>query len=404
MRKFVVVSLFCALLILTACDTQTSEDNLQKLKASDKRIESKILFSFINTDNGRYVDGEVLLGNVSMGFTTMGNISVSLSKCKSLDVLFIGMGDAKKFEIEYVLPEDYCSYDIMPFELTDEEIEYYQEYYLRHKEDDFSDVPYMHFKKMPITWRIENYDECWKTEVDKIRNAFEVIENSTEKIVRFEEVFDSPDINVLCYTNMTWKLKPYMDELDTKKSCENITFNEKKEHIININEINIGQDEFIVSSDIILLSNSKTIWEICKVNKEDVSFDISIIYEDYLDILGEGGPKEVAGYIILKGEAKFIGDKDVITTCSSGFPLVEVHELLHVFGFDHIIDEKELNDKYYDSWYGYNIPENYLKDVLLPYKKCSTQVEINDYYVSCLKYIYSNGKTGKCSGVRFMYE
>lgn len=71
--------------------------------------------------------------------------------------------------------------------------------------------------------------------------------------------------------------------------------------------------------------------------------------------------------------------------CLTGYPALEVHEILHTFGFEH-------------SPFNQNIMAPYSADYS---RKCET-TKIDDEYVSCLRYIYSNGEIGECSIKNYM--
>jgi len=366
--------------------------------------EKPTIFTFTNSDTGESLNGEVFLDNYYLGYLEQGNISVPSLENVPLNLKFIGEQAGEKFEVKYSFPKDYNSYKIVPFSLTQEEIDFYKEYYNHKQEDAFLNVLEPHFKKTPITWKIEDSTQCWKTEENKIRLAFSEIEESSEGYIKFQEVYSNPDILIMCYTNFTEKYNEYKEELEDKKTCKNITFDTNKIAATNI-ELEISEIEYKVSAKIILQESNKTIWEVCKINKEEIGFNPEIIFNpnlklsDYL--IGEGGPTESFGNLILQGEARFFGDKDVIVSCTSGFPLPEIHEFLHVLGFDHIIEINELPTDFFGDKY---VPKEYVGDVLSPYQNCINQTKINQHYSSCLKYIYSNGEIGDCSGVKFMFE
>lgn len=81
--------------------------------------------------------------------------------------------------------------------------------------------------------------------------------------------------------------------------------------------------------------------------------------------------------LIVKGEINFYGQGFV---CNTGYPALEVHEILHLF----------------------DIPHNPLVDsIMSPYTSESSSTceitEIDDEYISCLRWIYSNGEIeGSC--------
>ena len=82
--------------------------------------------------------------------------------------------------------------------------------------------------------------------------------------------------------------------------------------------------------------------------------------------------------LITHADINFYGQGAI---CLTGYPALEVHEILHAFGFEH---------------------NSLTESIMFPYsaetsRKCKT-TKIDDEYVSCLNYIYSNGKyEGNCS-------
>ena len=381
--------------------------------------ERKTTFSFYNSDTGESLNGEIFFDNYSFGYLEDGNISVSKLEIIPSSLIFLGEDNGENFKVEYFFPEDYYDYSVVPFSLSQEEIDFYKEYYPHSKEDSFSKVLEPHFKKVPITWKLADSSQCWKTEEEKIRKAFVELEQSSEGYLKFQEVYSNPDILVNCYQNFTKKFEELKEEIEFFKTCENITFEGRKTSATNSE---LGLDDYTifhsggftyrvderknykVSADIISINDESTIWEVCKVNISDLSLNPYVVFnpnsklDDYL--IGEGGPSQSIGNIILKSEANFFGNEKVIVSCTSGFPLPEVHELLHVLGFAHIIEEDELNTGIFGT--PINDPQ-YISDILYPYKICLNQTKINEHYSSCLKYIYSNGEVGNCDNVNFMF-
>jgi hypothetical protein len=366
--------------------------------------ERKTTFVFINNETNEALRGEIFFDNYSFGYLENGNISVSSLENIPSTLRLLGDENGEKYEVEYFFPSGYMSYEFIPFVLTSNQINFYKRYYFQKQDDYFAKVLEPHFKKIPITWKIEDPKQCWKSEEDKIRKAFLEIEKSSEEYIKFQEVYSNPDIIILCYTDFTEKYNEYKQELGNKTQCHNISFDTKKTAVSD-EEIGVSYSEYKVSAKAISQETNRTIWEVCKVDKSVLSFDPEIIFDpnlkldDYL--IGEGGPTETVGNIILMGEARFFGDNKVIVSCTSGFPLPEVHEILHVLGFSHIIEENELPKDIFG--FPKNSPEH-ISDILYPYKICLNQTTINSHYSSCLKYIYSNGVVGDCSGTRFMFE
>jgi len=104
----------------------------------------------------------------------------------------------------------------------------------------------------------------------------------------------------------------------------------------------------------------------------------------WITTLGEGGINSISENRILEAIANFY---PVIDSCGY-YPFVEIHEILHCFGYGH-------NDKKACS-----IMSSY-SDCKSKYDGCNKPY-LNKEYISCLKYTYSNGKEmGDCSGVNF---
>lgn len=106
-------------------------------------------------------------------------------------------------------------------------------------------------------------------------------------------------------------------------------------------------------------------------------------YED--TILGEALFKTsyLNKNLITSGEINFYGQGMV---CLTGYPALEVHEILHLFGFE--------NDPLLDK-----IMSEYSSDSS---SKCKIK-EIEKRYVECLKQIYSNESyQNNCEGIEFI--
>lgn len=95
--------------------------------------------------------------------------------------------------------------------------------------------------------------------------------------------------------------------------------------------------------------------------------------------------KDIEKNLIIKGEINFYGQG---FACNTGYPALEVHEILHLF----------------------EIPHNPLtKSIMSPYTAESSSqckiTKIDDEYISCLRYIYSNGEiSGNCDFPNIIHE
>lgn len=84
------------------------------------------------------------------------------------------------------------------------------------------------------------------------------------------------------------------------------------------------------------------------------------------------------------------------------FPSLELHEILHAFGFDHSSEEE-----IYSIMHPYGGGACVSRDTLVTRdgKTFKPEDKIDDEIVSCLKYIYSNGEVeGNCSEVNWIWE
>ncbi len=101
-------------------------------------------------------------------------------------------------------------------------------------------------------------------------------------------------------------------------------------------------------------------------------------------IVGYGGPIFYEGEReILWGEISLNPFEEEYIYCED-YPTEEIHEILHVFGFDHINDEKSIMHKGLDELILYEGEDDQ------PYVCQDIEIEI----VACLKNIYSNGVNG----------
>ncbi|MEM4182023.1 MAG: matrixin family metalloprotease [Candidatus Pacearchaeota archaeon] len=136
------------------------------------------------------------------------------------------------------------------------------------------------------------------------------------------------------------------DNMNRMKNSFDIIQNETE--IISFYEIKDN------SADILVFCSDKLIEKESEENKRTF-------------IAGEGGPSKFLNLtpypLILQGEIKLYS-KEKIEDCN--YPIVELHELLHVFGYEHFKEEKS---------------------VLYPYLKCNQRLDKE--IISDLKNIYS---------------
>jgi hypothetical protein len=254
--------------------------------------------------------------------------------------------------------------------------------------DSFSNIKELHWTKMPITYEMFDEGNCNQIQVNHFREGLEIITNLTERLVIFAEVTGNSDLKVTCINpeQIQADLQKWREE---NKICKNATIIDNPK-TIKWYEGHLDENiERFFSARVLDEEGSIKIWELCYTSEsKDSGF-----YHDS-KVLGEGGPSEILGNKIIKGEIKLYQEGDGSTRCT--YPTKEIHELLHSFGFGHV------EEPYFDPYWGY-VDWGPAKDILFPHLYCNYQNELNEKYVSCLKYIYSNGEFGFCGGdVNFM--
>ena len=64
--------------------------------------------------------------------------------------------------------------------------------------DEYSHIEIQHWRHMPLTYKIKDESKCGEFIVGQIKKAVGIIEDATDKVVRFEEVSKDPDIEFFC--------------------------------------------------------------------------------------------------------------------------------------------------------------------------------------------------------------
>ncbi len=218
--------------------------------------------------------------------------------------------------------------------------------------DMFSNIEEYHFQEMPITYSI-NIDTTLYSEggikradddyeVQRIKWALNIIENETDNLVTFKEVspHENPNIIIEGY--------PPLEESDPTLITEGLAGPiDIVENVIIFSEVDFypantgfwgGTTSLEVRGD--------SLWEITDY---DLRESISWVAED----------------------------------CEN-FPNTEIHEILHAFSFDH----------------NYNNSYSVMAPIKHKIQSCKTK-RIDERIVSCLKYIYSDGKAeGDCQNLK----
>jgi len=250
----------------------------------------------------------------------------------------------------------------------------------------------LQWNHMPLTYKIINPEICLGEEIEEVKTAFKILENLTDNYVEFVEASDITDLELVCINRGAPK------HLEGVLECKNYTFDYYKDNLLVYEEEILSRfSQELKSVKLINRSQEETIYEICYV------------YGNY-------NPMGVAAAEIMpeinQGEINY--GKINLYLLGAGvkcinFPAREIQEILHSLGFDHNIKDDLANKLYLTASMGFDLPiskEEYdllVSDIMFPYFNCAVQTEINEKYISCLKYIYSNGEVeGNCDEVRFL--
>jgi len=270
------------------------------------------------------------------------------------------------------------------------------------EEDFFSNVSQLHWDHMPLTYSITDHANCGELQINKMLEALEILENETGYIKFVETNETNPDLEIQCL-DLSAIRDSYLAEIDRLKNSSKLNciakfYDYEKNSISTYEEGILNKSEHLFISAKKQSISPNTIWNICYLNLSDINWENIEDYnaEDWGDIsknvVGDARPNFI-GNIITDATINLYAPDEGWVVCSK-FPSKEMHELLHVFGFTHSYEP------YWDPYYGYS-DWSYAEDIMFPYIYCPYQTEIQTKYVSCLKYVYSNGQEGFCSSDLF---
>lgn len=267
--------------------------------------------------------------------------------------------------------------------------------------DSFESINELHWDHMPLTYQLRNNGDCGGLQISKMLEALELLENRTNGYIKFIETNET-DLDLIIQCLDVEKIKnSYFEEIERLKNSKKLnyitkTYNPPRNSISTYEEgiLNKSEHLFINATKL-----NKETWIIYYLNKSDInqsrikSYDIDNWKDISGDTLGDARPL-IIGNKIVNATINLYKPEFGWTVCTK-FPAKEMHELLHVFGFGHSYEP------YWDPYEGYS-DWSYAKDIMFPYNYCVYQTEIQEKYISCLKYIYSNGEVGYCSEVNFL--
>lgn len=207
--------------------------------------------------------------------------------------------------------------------------------------DKFPNVKEVHFSDMPITYSLNISTKYGLSERDntdsykreRIKWALGLIENETDQRVQFKEVEESENPNIVIYG------VPDISCYDENESYDG------REGFAGPNVSN----NQILNSQVVFCANSYVIGELTAEEEIEV------------------------------GESN-IGFSWYYGACED-FPLVEIHEILHAFGFGHVYDSNK----------------KIMYPIIFRIKSCEVN-SIDEKTILCLKYLYSNEEIkGDCN-------
>jgi len=245
--------------------------------------------------------------------------------------------------------------------------------------DDFSSVAEIHWNHMPLTYKIENKEECAGKPLDNMEETLEIITTSTNNLVSFLEVSTGEvDIEINCIDGAA-----LLAELNDSITCETTTFDYDKIYIDPLRENLIDDLDFLISVTKVYQNTteneSETDYEICFLDSGNSNA------APYLTSLKESLP-EYENNLILNQKINIYKSGSGWSSCAT-FPARETHEILHTLGFSH--SEEPTFDPYY-GWPPKDL--KLLQDVMFPTLSCKYQKKLDSKYATCLKKIYSNNE------------
>lgn len=249
----------------------------------------------------------------------------------------------------------------------------------------FSNIEELHWDHMPLTYHfVNNASSCEGFPIDRMKEAFAIIEEESGGKVNFTEVNknESADINLTCVD-----YEAALEELEEYEKCMAVVLDYRTVEFSGYEVLDEGS--FVTSLTAITRNDTSNIYEVCYVETDSVGdFDI--------ELLMEAEPVVEDGVIV--SARKSVYSAGTGKSYCVNFPAKEVHDVLHIFGFAH---SKTPTFHEYYGWFFKDL--RYFKDIMFPYPFCAYITEMNDNYGGCLEYIYSNGESGDvCGGVNFI--
>ncbi len=152
------------------------------------------------------------------------------------------------------------------------------------------------WESMPITYQLMNEEDCGSYETRKIQRAFKQIQDTTNNVVRFQQVQENASIELTC---------KYIKDCYQKK-------------------IDIRREEGVIYEYEGICAHEAGVAKM-------INYEGFTIKKATIDLVGLAGFAETSGH---GASGFYIG--------SCGHPTVEIHEILHTLGFGHVNDPESI--------------------------------------------------------------
>ena len=276
MKKWVTNVIIIAVFILVIGGFVTwtlMSSNVYNIDFNKGNSKSLATLSFKIDQNDNPIDGEILVDGNSLGNTYNGKFTIPSTESAPKQFSFKGEYNQIEFEFVYDFPEDYKKYSILEFVISKKDLDEYAE---------------LSNQKLP------------QTPLVSIKDEFPYNSKPHWYHMPVTYQFDS----ALCRDDRTQKLLKAFEEIRNKTN---------------------GKVSFVESSNPDITIN-------CKQNPYTYTGMIQTNSGAYfMDVLGTGRINYYLNNMIINATINLYPSSN---SCGY-FPLVEIHEILHVFGYGH---------------------------------------------------------------------
>lgn len=237
-----------------------------------------------------------------------------------------------------------------------------------------------HWDHMPLTYRIVNKHLCEGAPIEKFEEALNIITESTNDKITFNESFSDSDITVNC-VDKSWILS------NISATCKNVSMYPAALPLDGREFLD--DNEYLISTTVIYTNETDQIYRICSINKNSHSTVNWTVLE---------GPQVTISDSVITSAQLMIYKAGTSQLCTD-FPSFEVYDLLKTLA----LSDTEFPP--FDEYYGWH--EKYssrFADIMFPYTRCALKKSIQPKYSDCLEAVYSLDSTdagSACDEVEF---